>query len=116
MRIEKKQDEVLAKRKGLTGRTIVQIVWLLISFAAAYFIVNYLLDEAVISYQQIYNEFSLPNSVPQEAVLFGLMLVIVFFMQMVMIIGFMMADPEGRRKLGEPTLKSRNKDPFSDKY
>jgi hypothetical protein len=116
MRLEKKNEEMLAKRKGLTGRTIVQIIWLLISFVAAYFVANFLIDEGVISYRRIYNELGLPRTVPEEAILFGIMFLIVFVMQFVFILGFMFADPEGRRKLGDPSMKSRNKDPFDDHY
>jgi hypothetical protein len=44
------------------------------------------------------------------------MLIIVFIMQFILIFGFMISAPEGRRKLGDPTMKSRNKDPFDDHY
>jgi hypothetical protein len=30
MRLEKKNEEKLAKRKGLTGKTIIQVIWLLV--------------------------------------------------------------------------------------
>jgi hypothetical protein len=116
MRLEKKNEEMLAKRKGLTGRTIIQIIWLLISFAAAYFVANYLIDEGIITYQQIYRELGLPRTIPEEAILFGMMFLIVFVMQFFLIFGFMIGDPEGRRKLGDPSMKSRNKDPFDDHY
>lgn len=116
MRLEKKHDEMLAKRKGLTGRTLIQGIWLLISFAVAYFLANYLIDEGVLSYQQFYNQLSLPRTVPEEAILFGIMFLIVFVMQFVMIFSFILFAPEGRRKLGNPTLKSRNKDPFDEHY
>jgi TRAP-type C4-dicarboxylate transport system permease small subunit len=116
MRLEKKNEEMLAKRKGLTGRTIIQTIWLAISFVAAYFFINYLIDQDYISYDQIYNGFSLPRSVPEWAILVGLMLIIVFIMQFILIFGFMISAPEGRRKLGDPTMKSRNKDPFDDHY
>jgi hypothetical protein len=71
MRLEKKNEEMLARRKGLTGRTIIQTIWLAISFVAAYFFINYLIDQDYISYDQIYNGFSLPRSVPEWAILFG---------------------------------------------
>lgn len=116
MRLEKKNEEVLAKRKGLTGRTIIQVIWLLISFAVAYFVANYLIDEGVISYQQIYRELGLPTTIPEAAILFGIMFLIVFVMQFFLIFGFMIAAPEGRRNLSKPTMKSRNKDPFDDHY
>jgi hypothetical protein len=116
MRLEKKNEEMLARRKGLTGRTIVQVIWLLISFAVAYFVANYLIDEGVITYQQIYRELGLPGTIPEAVILFGIMFIIVFVMQFFLIFGFMIGDPEGRRKLGDPSMKSRNKDPFDNHY
>ncbi len=116
MRLEKKNEEMLARRKGLTGRTIVQSIWLLMSLAVAYFVATYLLNEGIITYQMIYGQLGLPRTVPEWAILLGIMLLIVFFMQFILIFGFMLAAPEGRRKLGEPSLSSRNIDPFDDKY
>jgi hypothetical protein len=116
MRIEKKNEEMLSRRKGLTGRTIIQVIWLLISFVVAYFLINYLFNEEIITYQRVYRELGLPNSVPEGAVLFGMMFLVVFVMQFFLILGFMFGNPEGRRKLGTPSMKSRNKDPFDDHY
>jgi len=116
MRLEKKRDEELARRKGLTGKTIIQVIWLLISFIIAYYLSNYLFEQGVISYNRLYTQLSIPREVPREAVLAGLMLLIVMVMQMFLILGFVLASPEGRRRTGEASLNSRTKEPFDDQW
>ncbi|HEX6386373.1 MAG TPA: hypothetical protein VF177_17005 [Anaerolineae bacterium] len=116
MRLEKKRDEELAERKGMTGKTIIQIVWLLISFVIAYFLSVYLFEQEVITYNMLYTQLAIPRDVPREALLGGLMLLIVMVMQMFLILGFVIASPEGRRRTGEPSLRSRKKDPFDDQW
>ena len=64
MHLERKEQEELNRRKGLTIRTIVQIIWLIISFGLAYLLTNSLESENVFSYGQIYlslSLFSLPD-------------------------------------------------------
>lgn len=116
MKIERKHDEEIARRKGLTGRTIVSVIWLLISAAIAYFIIDLMLksEEINFSYDAIYRTLSLPRSVPQIAVLAVLIVLITLIMQMFLWLGFAVASPEGRRRTGDPSLYSRNKDPFDD--
>ncbi|MCP4426291.1 MAG: hypothetical protein GY803_17505 [Chloroflexi bacterium] len=113
MRLEKKQEEELERRKGLTGRTIIQFTWLLISFAAAYFLVTYLFNEGYLSYNQIYN-VGIPRKVPEEIIAGVFMIFVVVAMQFFLFIGYAFANPEGRRRTGDPTLQSRTKDPYND--
>lgn len=118
MRLERKQEEELAKRKGLAVRTTLQIIWLIISGIIAYFLINFMLnsEEVNFSYGMIYSTLSIPATIPQEAILAGLVLLVTLVLQVFLWLGFMIASPEGRRKTGDPSLISRNKDPFSDKY
>ncbi len=114
MRLEKKHEEELAKRKGLTGKTIVQVVWLLITGTLAYFFTNYLFSEGIISANTFYNQLYIPRSVPELGVKLIVVLGLVIVMQIVFSIGYIIASPEGRRRTGEATMYSRNKDPFDD--
>lgn len=116
MRLEKKQQEELQKRKGLTGRTLIQVVWLLISGVIAFYLLRYLEGQGVFKYDEIYRLLAIPRSVPDWVVMGGMILLIVFVMQIAVMIGFMFASPEGRRRTGQPTLHSRNKDPFDKGY
>lgn len=116
MRLEKKQQEELQQRKGLTGRTIVQVIWLIISGVIAYFLLNYLEGQGAFTYDEIYRLVAIPRSVPEWAVMGGMILLIVIVMQVAMLIGFIVASPEGRRRTGQPSLHSHSKDPFDSEY
>jgi vacuolar-type H+-ATPase subunit I/STV1 len=111
MRLEQKKDEELARRKGSTGRTIIQFIWLIISFAIAYFAVDYAIDAGYISYNMFYN-VGIPREVPPIVIMLVLMLAIVVAMQLIMFIGYMIANPEGRRRTGNPSMKSGDQNPY----
>jgi len=116
MRLEKKLEQELQQRKGLTGRTIVQIVWLIISGVIAYFLLGFLEGQGAFTYDEIYQMVAIPRAVPQWAVMGGLILLIVMVMQVAMLIGYVFASPEGRRRTGEPSLHSHKKDPFDSNH
>lgn len=114
MRLEKKKQEELNKRKGLTGRTIAMVIWLIISFAVAYFLVEYLFSGGHLTESLYYEELLIPDSVPLLGLKLITMFGIVVAMQIIFYLGFFFASPEGRRRTGDPSLSSRNKDPFDD--
>jgi hypothetical protein len=116
MHLEKKEQEELDRRKGLTIRTIIQIIWLLISFALAYLLTNALESEGAFSYGQIYRTFSIPSAVPRWAIQGALMLIVVILMQFFFFLTFAWFSPEGRRRPGQPSLHSQHKDPFDKGY
>ncbi|NHZ71580.1 MAG: hypothetical protein GWP17_00625 [Aquificales bacterium] len=113
MRLEKKKDEELAARKGMTGRTIIGFIWLSISAALAYFLIKYLTDEGILRFSTFY-QLGIPRQIPSWVLMWGLILMIVLLMQMFLLVGFMIASPEGRRRTGDPSLYSHSKEPFDD--
>ncbi len=118
MRIQKKQEEEIARRKGMTGKTIIQIIWLGISGIVAYFLITFMMEseEFGFNYNTLYNQLYIPRTVPKWALLAVMIIIFVLIMQMFLAIGFAIASPEGRRKTGIPSLYSQNKDPFDDGY
>lgn len=116
MRIEKQREQELARRKGFATRTIIQIIWLFITGAAAYFILQYFLDEGVLTYSAFYNQLGIPGWVPQWAILASLVLLTMVVMQIFLIFGYTIASPRGRAKTGKATLYSRNPDPLDNDY
>lgn len=116
MRLEKKHEEELSKRKGLTGRTIIQVIWLLITGTLAYFFTDYLFSQGFITANTFYNQLFIPRAVPEIGLKLLMVLGLVIVMQIVFSIGFIIASPEGRRRTGDATLHSRNKDPFDDRF
>jgi hypothetical protein len=113
MRLEKKREEELARRKGMTGRTIVAVIWLLISIVIGYFLVSYLVDQNYLNMNLFY-QLGIPRRVPSEVFFWFSVLIVVAIMQFFLMFGFMIASPEGRRPTGKATLYSRNKDPFDE--
>ncbi len=116
MRLEKKRAEELSKRKGLTGKTIVQVIWLLVTGTLAYFFASYLFDQGLVTTGLFYNQLYIPRSVPLWGLKLIMVLGMVIVMQIVFSIGFIIASPEGRRRTGDATMHSRNKDPFDDRF
>lgn len=115
MRLEQKREEETKKRKGLMGRTIIMIIWLGISIAIAYFLTEYLQNEAILDINNLmYNQIGLPRSVPEWGAQFMIIFAMVIVFQIIFWIGFIWFTPEGRRRTGDATLTSRNKDPFGD--
>jgi hypothetical protein len=116
MRLDRIREYELAKRKGSTLRTIVQTIWLLISFVVAYYISEWLFAEKVISYNFFYTQLSIPRAVPQWAILGALILLIVIVMQFFVLMGFLIGTPRGRAKSGRASAFSSNPDPFDTPY
>lgn len=113
MRLDKVHEQEVAQRKGNTGRTILQLIWLTINFAAAYFVVEWLLAEKYISLNRLYNG-GIPRTVPEWVLQGALMFIGVIIIQFFFIMGYMVASPVGRRRSGRPTLRSWNPDPNDD--
>lgn len=115
MRLEKKHQEELAKRKGLTGKTIVQVIWLGLTGIGAYFFTEYLFAGEYITSNLFYTQLFIPRFIPEWGLKALLILGMVIVMQIFFSLGYVIASPEGRRRTGDATLYSRNKDPFDDR-
>jgi uncharacterized membrane protein len=113
MRLEKKKDEEIAAREGMTGKTVIAFIWLAITAVAAYFLVKYIFDTNVLRYSTFYN-IGLPRQVPEWMIMAVLVLAVVAFMQTFLMFGFIFASPEGRRRTGDPSLHSRSKNPLDE--
>lgn len=120
MRLDKKHDVEISRRRGNAMRTIIQSIWLIISFVIAYFLCTLVIfrpDEGLLSYNEIYRAFSISRADIPEWVILGIfMVIIVFAMQFFLFIGFFISSQEGRRRPGTPSLYSRNKDPLDDRF
>jgi hypothetical protein len=116
MRIDKRREVEQARRKGSTGRTFVQTIWLLISFVAAYFVSQWLFDQGIVSYGFFYTKLFIPRVVPPWAILGGFILVIVIVMQFFVLMGYFLGNPRGREKSGRASAYTHNPDPFDNPY
>lgn len=116
MHLEQLRDAEMAKRKGQTRRTLIQTIWLLLTGTAAYFLTSMLFAQNESLYGTLYRQFSIPAWVPTAVIFWAIVIIIVLLMQLVFILSFMMASSEGRRRPGDPSLHSRNQDPFDDRF
>ena len=116
MRLERKRDAELAKRKGLAIKTIIALIWFGLCFTAAYFLVNWLFDSDILTIGAIYNRLRIPRTVSEEFIRFGLMVLIVFLMNFFILIGYAFASPLGRVRPGKPSLRSPEPDPNAERY
>lgn len=116
MRIDRRHEEELASRRGFARRTVIQSIWLLLSAAATYLFVDYLLDNDYLAYEQFYRQFSLPQWLPEWAIMLALIVLGVVILQFFFFLAFALVSPEGRTQTGRATLRSRHKDSFDDDY
>lgn len=116
MRLDNKRDSELAERKGLTIKTIVQVLWFGISALLAYFILDWLFTSGELTYEFFYNDLLIPRSVPELAIMAVLVLISVMIMQFFLVLGYTIASPQGRERTGRPSAYSSNYDPMQDDY
>ena len=116
MRIDMKHDTELARRKGLTGRTIVATTWLIMGFVIAYFLTDWLFKSELISPNFFYSQLFIPETIDEGIIRVGLMAIIVVVMQFFMLIGFAVASPTARARPGTPTPFAKDPDPYEPKF
>ena len=112
MRLERQQNAELEKRKGSAVKTIIQIIWLGLNSTVAYFLITYMIksEEINFSYGRVYQTLLIPRSIPQWVVLAAMIITFVLVMQVFLSLGFIVASPEGRRKTGNASLHTYNKE------
>ena len=114
MLIQKKREREFAQYKGLTIRTIIQSIWLVLSILVAYFAIQYLLNEDIVSYGLIRGVLAVPRWVPDWGLLVGMILVFVIIMQFFFILGFVIINPLGRVRPGRPSMRKSVADPLEE--
>ena len=115
MLIEKQREAEIARRKGQALKTIIQGIWLAITFVGAYFFVQILFERGIITTAAFYNA-GIPTSIPRWVFEWVFIFLIVVGMQFVFVFGYMIASPEGRQRAGRATAHSKNPDPLDNEY
>jgi hypothetical protein len=116
MRIDKVKEMEAQKRKGSTGRTLVQVVWLLIAIGISYAFTEFLFAQEHLTKAMLYNRLLIPANVPLWAVKAGLIFIMVIAIQFAVFLGYVVANPRGRNRSGKASPYSSNKDPFDNPY
>ena len=112
MRIEMKHEAELEKRKGLTWRTILAVLWLLGSFFASYLIAIWLFSEEYLSTASIYRSLMVPANISETVITLGTAFVIFLAIQFIVLILFALASPKAKRRTGVPRAESDDPDPY----
>ncbi|MEW5989626.1 MAG: hypothetical protein AB1791_23615 [Chloroflexota bacterium] len=108
MRLDRKKQKELARRKGQTWRAILELLWLGAAFVIAYYVSEWLFDTGAIRYPLFSGSSGwLPRWVVQAGVMGVLVLVMHFFIYF----GFFLASYEGRKRPANPSLYSRDPEP-----
>ena len=116
MWIDKKRQVEAEKRKGLSVRTAVVVGVLVIGFVGAYLLTGWLFSSGAMSIDLFYNDLGIPRTVGENTIQLVLVLIIVFALQFLAVIGFAMANPEARKRSGQPSAVAQNPDFYSDQY
>ncbi|RMG95252.1 MAG: hypothetical protein D6706_12415 [Chloroflexi bacterium] len=122
MRLDKKHEEELARRKGMARKTFFQTIWLIISGGASYFALGVMEDAGWVSVPGTSAALAellsfIPgvslsaSSIPDWFTRAILIVVMILFLQTFFYLGYAFASPAGRRKAGSPTVYSQY-DPF----
>lgn len=115
MKLQKKKERELAEREGAAKTTVIQGIWLLLSFAVAYFLFSYLDSSGILTTRALRAQMHVPGYIPDWGILAGAMLVFVMAAQIALAMGFFIASPAGRRKPGKGDLHSENRS-LDDRY
>jgi hypothetical protein len=112
MRIEKKHEAELEQRKGLTRRTILASVWLIISFAISYLAAGLLIRGETLGLDFFYEEIGIPETISEVVMQIVVAFVIFLLIQFVVLIGFAIASPKAKMRPGTPSTYSSEPDPY----
>ena len=112
MRIEKKHEAELEKRKGLTKRTILAGLWLIISFAISYLAAGWLMSGDVLGLEFFYQDIGIPETVSEVVIQIAVAFVIFLLVQFFVLIGYAVTSPKAKMRPGTPTTYSSDKDPY----
>ena len=110
MKLQKKRDAEIAQRQGSTKKTIIFGIWLIISILLGVGLVYYLDSSGAYTLRTLRTNLQLPRTFPDLAVGAIAVFVIVVLSQIALSFGFLIANPEGRRKAGKGDLRTRYND------
>jgi preprotein translocase subunit SecG len=113
MRLEMKREAELEKRKGQTVRTILAVLWLVISFAVSYLAVGWLFGEEYLEYEYFYQSLMVPGNISESAIKLGMSFVIFLTIQFIVLIIIAALSPTAKRKSGKPRADTDDPDPYA---
>jgi uncharacterized BrkB/YihY/UPF0761 family membrane protein len=112
MRIEKKHEAELEQRKGLTRRTILASVWLIITLSISYLAAGWLMGGDILGLDFFYQEIGIPETFSEVVIQFVVAFVVFLLIQFVVLIGYAVVSPKAKMRTGTPTTYSSEPDPY----
>lgn len=116
MRIDMKRQAEMDKRQGMTKRTVLTVVALLIGFVLAYLLTASLFSRGIINEELVYDQLSLPGELSMGVVRLIVAGLTTFFMWLIILLGFAIASPSARQRSGRPSATSPDPDLYDSKY
>jgi len=116
MRLDAKRERELARRKGFAVRTILSILWLVLCFIGAYYLITYLFENEIVRFSFFRGPLRIPYEVSDTVIIIGFMIVIVVAINFVVLVLYGLFSSAGRRRPGTPSLYSADPDPDDHKY
>lgn len=105
--LDRKRDAARARRKGIQGRFVFQLIWFVITIALSFWLATLVFSNGILSYTQLYAG-GVPNNWPTVAIDIMLAVVIFLVFQIIFTFGFIIGNPAGRRQTSKPSLSTFN--------
>ena len=116
MRLDAKREREVARRKGLTVRTILAMLWMALCILAAYYLANYLFENEILKMSFFRGPLRIPYSISDTVIVIGFMLVIVIAINFLFLVVYGLFSSAGRRRPGTPSMYSADPDPDDHKF
>ncbi|MEM7800843.1 MAG: hypothetical protein AAF633_16750 [Chloroflexota bacterium] len=111
--LDRKRDAERARRKGIGGRFVFQLIWFVITIALSFWLARLVFSNGILSYTQAYGG-GIPNNWPTVVIDILLAVVIFLIFQIIFTFGFILGNPAGRRQTSKPSLTTFNPEYYED--
>ena len=116
MWIDRRRAVEAEKRKGLSARTGIVVGVLVMGFIGAYLLTALLFSTGTLSVDMFYSDLGIPITVSENTIHIALVLIIVLSLQFLAVLGFAMANPEARKRSGQPSAVAQSPDLYDSQY
>lgn len=97
MRLDEVHEAELARRKGNTWKTILQLIWLGLCAVGAYYVTTYLFGAGILGYPAIYRQLGSLDFISESGIFWIIVTLIVFVVQLAVYAIYALLRPSGWR-------------------
>lgn len=116
MRLDAQREREIAKRKGLATRTIIGVLWFGLCALLAYLLAVWLFENTDLTYRWFHSVLFVPWEWDDWIILAGVVFLIVFSVNFLILLGYSFFSAVGRRRPGTASLYSSDPDPDDQRY